>query len=92
MRAVISMTRRELAGLLGVHPDSISRNLAHGLGGAVLTWDERGRALTFDRLQAVRWWGAWRCPEKQAGGGLCRDYAFDAYPWTDLAATREPAS
>jgi para-nitrobenzyl esterase len=39
----------------------------------------------------ARWEDLSREAYAEAGGGLCRDYALDAYPWTDLAATSEPA-
>jgi para-nitrobenzyl esterase len=34
----------------------------------------------------ARWEDLSRKAYAEAGGGLCRDYAFEAYPWTDLAA------
>jgi para-nitrobenzyl esterase len=35
----------------------------------------------------VRWEDLSRIEYGAAGGGACRDYAFEAYPWTDVAAT-----
>ena len=37
----------------------------------------------------ARWEDLSRADYAAAGGGLCRDYAFEAYPWTDVAATTE---
>jgi hypothetical protein len=67
-----TLTRRELAGVLNVHVDSISRNLGYGLACAVTKWDARGRAMRFDRAQATRWAGAWRCASKALNGRPCR--------------------
>ena len=35
----------------------------------------------------VRWEDLSRIEYGAAGGGACRDFAFEAYPWTDVAAT-----
>jgi para-nitrobenzyl esterase len=35
----------------------------------------------------VRWEDLSRIEYASAGGGACRDYAFESYPWTDVAAT-----
>jgi hypothetical protein len=66
-------TRRELAAWLGVHPDAITRNLAAGLGCAVVKWGGRGKEHVFDRAQALRWAGAWRCRSApRTRGQACR--------------------
>jgi para-nitrobenzyl esterase len=39
----------------------------------------------------ARWEDLSREAYAAAGGGVCRAYALDAYPWTDLAAAAEPA-
>jgi para-nitrobenzyl esterase len=47
-------------------------------------------SLTRDRcgvLHALaRWDDLSRAEYAAAGGGVCRDYAFESYPWTDVAA------
>jgi hypothetical protein len=67
-----TLSRRELAKLLHIHPDSVSRNLTAGLACAVTRWDSRGRAMLFDRAQALRWAGAFRCPSKALSWTPCR--------------------
>jgi hypothetical protein len=37
----------------------------------------------------TRWEDMSREDYATAGGGVCRDYALDAYPWTEVAATGE---
>ena len=56
-----SITRRELATSVGVHPDSLSRVLADGLASAVLVWGGRGQEQRFSLALAHRFIGAWRC-------------------------------
>ena len=65
------MTRREVAAMLGMHADSVTRNLADGLGSAVLAWGGRGKTMTFSRLRVLRWWRAKTCTRN--GGRQCRD-------------------
>lgn len=65
------MTRRDVAKLLGMHPDSVSRNLRDGLGSAVTEWGGRGKTMTFSRLMVLRWWRARTCTRR--GGRPCSD-------------------
>ena len=37
----------------------------------------------------ARWDDLSRDEYASAGGGVCRDFAFEAYPWTDVAAVGE---
>lgn len=62
-----TITRRDLAGALGLHPDSVSRNLHRGLAGAVVEWGGRGRETTFSFAQALRWYRAWQCRQRNEG-------------------------
>jgi hypothetical protein len=62
------ITRRALARLLDVHQDTLSRQLADGLGIAVVTWGGRGSELIFDQRLALRYWNASSCPRGGAGG------------------------
>lgn len=50
------VTRRELATLLKVHQDTISRKLADGLAAAVVKRGRHGEAMVFDLRLAYRWW------------------------------------
>lgn len=54
-------TRRELAELLGLHPDSVSRLMSAGLAIAVEAWGGRGLEQRFDPMRAQRFLGAYRC-------------------------------
>jgi len=49
------VTRRELAEMLDVHPDSVSRWIPEGLGAAVIDRQAKGE-LVFDLRIAWRWW------------------------------------
>ncbi len=50
------VTRRELAELLHVHVDTISRRLLEGLAAAVVHPGGRGEEQVFDLRLALRWW------------------------------------
>ena len=68
------MTRRDVAALLGVHPDSASRMLPEGLGACVRSWGGHGKAMTFSKALVLRWYAARTCPARAAGRGCwpCR--------------------
>jgi phage terminase Nu1 subunit (DNA packaging protein) len=51
----ITVTRSELADLLAVTPDSITRYIASGMP-VLSTGSGRGRRTTFDLREALRWW------------------------------------
>ena len=63
------MTRREVAAMLGMHVDSVTRNLQDGLASAVLKWGGHGKRMTFSRLMVLRWWRAKTCTKD--GGRYC---------------------
>ncbi len=56
-----NMTRQGVAELLGMHADSVTRNLHSGLSCAVLEWGGRGQSMTFARGLTLRWWRAKSC-------------------------------
>ncbi|MGB7220748.1 MAG: hypothetical protein WBD07_18255 [Vicinamibacterales bacterium] len=62
-----ALTRRQLADLLGLHQDSVSRALPDGLASAVLEWGGRGRTMRFSRALALRWDRARSCHRGDAG-------------------------
>ena len=64
LRGRPTMTRRDVAALLKVHQDSVSRLLSDGLGYAVLNWGGRGKLMIFDRGLVERWAFAYRCPRR----------------------------
>lgn len=64
------MSRREVADLLGIHPDSVSRNLHDGLASAVIAWGGRGKTMYFSRLRVLRWWRSKTCTAN--AGRPCR--------------------
>ena len=63
------LTRREVAGLLGLHQDSVTRALPEGLGSAVVAWGGRSKVMRFSRLMVVRWDRARTC--RRVGGDPC---------------------
>ena len=68
LRKEDQISRRELAHLLGVHPDSVSRMLPDGLAVAVVEWGGRGKETLFDQPLALRFWNAKTCPIARSGG------------------------
>lgn len=50
------VSRRELAELFSVHPDTVTRKLRDGLSAAVVERGGRGEELIFDLRLAHRWW------------------------------------
>jgi hypothetical protein len=74
-----AMSRRDLAAALGVHPDTVSRNVHFGLAGAVIVWGGRGKQTMFSFRQARRWHRAWQCRQRNEGHAcrLCRNALFD---------------
>lgn len=69
-----TLTRREVAVLLELHPDSITRLLSEGLASAVIRWGGRGKEMAFSRALVLRWDAARTCHNGAAGGpcGACR--------------------
>lgn len=74
-----TLTRREVARVLGVHQDSVSRLLGEGLAGAVLKWGGQGRNMVFSRALVLRWLYARDCRRGASGGRcwLCRSVLED---------------
>jgi len=68
------ISRRDVAHLLDMHPDSVSRILHEGLSSAVLEWGGRGKTMTFSRVRVLRWWRARTCTRR--GGRPCSECAF----------------
>lgn len=64
------LSRRGVARLLSITPDSVSRLVPEGLGYAVTARRGRGGALTFDVALVTRWWRLRAC--QRAGGGPCQ--------------------
>ena len=69
------LSRRDVAELLDLHPDSVSRLLHDGLGYAVTEWGGRGAAMRFDRRLVDRWHSARDCHQGH-GGGPCNACAL----------------
>lgn len=74
-----TVSRHELAALLLLHPDSVSRNLKAGLAAAILSWGGHGQEQTFSRSRALRWSRAMACRRRNLGApcSRCRDVLFD---------------
>lgn len=65
--------RREVARMLQVHPDSVTRRLSSGLGAAVIDFGGRGKHMIFFRPAFQRWAAAQRCVSDK--GRPCRNCA-----------------
>jgi len=63
-----TLTRRQVADLLDLHQDSVTRALPDGLGAAVRTWGGRGKEMAFDRVLVLRWARASKCTTRQVPG------------------------
>lgn len=61
MTAPATLTRREVAGLLNLHPDTITKQLVEGLGCAVTRWGGRGKPMIFSAEMVKRWDRARSC-------------------------------
>lgn len=57
----VPMTRLEVAKLVGVHPDTLTRLLAEGLGSAVIQWGGHSKPMSFSRDLVIRWNDARTC-------------------------------
>lgn len=68
---VAGVSRRKLAALLGLHPDSLSRLMPEGLAIAVAAWGGRGKTQLFDVERAGRFVRAWRCRQLRSGCPAC---------------------
>ncbi len=55
------LTRRQAADILGMHPDSVTRQLPEGLASAVVVWGGHGRSMVFSRMLVSRWQRARLC-------------------------------
>lgn len=69
LRADKKLSRREVAQLLRLHPDSVSRILPEGLGSAVTSWGGRSKRMQFSRWMVLRWDRARSC--RRYGGTPC---------------------
>lgn len=56
-----TLSRRQVARLLDVHVDSVSRLLHDGLAAAVVRWGGHGKTMSFDREQVERWLQSRHC-------------------------------
>ena len=65
-----TITRREAATLLRLHPDSVSRALADGLLFAVTSRGGRGKTMRLDRQRVLDWQAARAC-RRGRGGRRC---------------------
>ena len=68
------LTRRQLADMLDLHPDSVTRSLPDGLASAVLVWGGRGKEMVFSRRNVMRWIDARDC--RRDGGRRCRKCSY----------------
>jgi phage terminase Nu1 subunit (DNA packaging protein) len=68
------MTRRQVAEMLGLHQDSVSRLLHEGLGATVVEWGGHGREMRFSGALVQRWQRARACTKN--AGRPCRN-CFD---------------
>lgn len=59
------LSRREVAEMLNLHPDSISRLLPEGLASAVTRWGGSGKSMIFSRMLVSRWQRARLCFRNQ---------------------------
>ena len=64
-----AMTRPQVAQLLGLHADSVTRQLREGVGCALLKFGGHGKASVFSRLLVSRWAHAARC--RRSNGEPC---------------------
>ena len=64
-----SLSRRQVADLLGLHPDSVTRALADGLASAVIKWGGSGKRMAFSQALVWRWERARSCHRN--GGRPC---------------------
>ena len=78
------LTRRQLAGMLNLHPDSATRMLHEGLAAAVVEWGGRGKEMIFSRRLAMRFVNARDC--RRDGGRRCRKCR---YAMEDIMAVAE---
>jgi hypothetical protein len=69
-----TLSRREVATILRLHPDSVTRLLAGGLASAVLAWGGHGRLMVFSLALVMRWDFARTCTSGRSGGpcATCR--------------------
>lgn len=81
-------TRREVAELLGVHADTLTRKLRDGLAAAVLEPGGQGAEMIFDLRLAYRWWLA---AEGQLNRVVLDDFRACAQAGT-LALSQLPAT
>lgn len=65
----VPMTRLEVAKLVGVHPDTLTRLLAEGLGSTVIRWGGHSKPMSFSRDLVIRWNDARTC--KRFAGRPC---------------------
>ena len=76
--------RRDVADLLGLHPDRVSHLMHEGLAGCVLEWGGHGREIVFDAGQVERWRRARAC--EKSGRPWCPECANVRF---DIEATAE---
>lgn len=60
-----SLSRKAVADLLNVHPDSVSRLLHEGLASAVLEWGGHSKTMAFSRPLFERWQFLRACPARR---------------------------
>ena len=72
-RNVDRMTRRYVADMLDLHPDSVTRSLP-GLAAAVLVWGGRGKEMVLSRRGVMRYIDARDC--RRDGGRRCRKCSY----------------
>lgn len=69
VRRVEPVSRRDVAEMLNLHVDSVSRCLHEGLSSAVVVWGGSGREMQFDKALVQRWEFARTC--RRDSGGPC---------------------
>ena len=59
--ATPTYSRQQVADLMKIHPDSVTRHLRAGLASAVLVWGGHSKPMIFSTALTLRWYGAWKC-------------------------------
>jgi hypothetical protein len=79
VRKGTTLTRVQVANLMGVHRDTVSHLLSEGLGWAVLFWGGSSKPMRFSRPLTEFFQAAWSC-RRDAGHrcGRCRCMLDDA--------------
>lgn len=61
IRTVKKISRFQVAQLLNIHEDTVTRSLRDGLGSAVIEWGGAGKSMVFAEALVLRWRHAKNC-------------------------------